>query len=253
MPTFRGIRRKKRKFKGNQHTDKNVGQSDINQEDQQQQIQLFNVNNTVNLRAVDDDDIVDQPLENELVDVSLPMDVDNGETANDYGDYNINDTPDSLNKSASSQKLERHTLISPKSAPKPQSLTGKYKYEPQTVTGYRFIDLELLSSAFKILTCPECSLSNISFKEVIKQSSAHKFKLACHCGWEYDFWSSKKTKSKKKSRGFDINKRFLYSMRNCGQGYSGMEMFCYLMDMPKPSTPKKLYEVEGTVYGAGKF
>ena len=84
MPTFRGIRRKKRKFKGNQHTDKNVGQSDINQEDQQQQIQLFNVNNTVNLRAVDDDDIVDQPLENELVDVSLPMDVDNGETANDY-------------------------------------------------------------------------------------------------------------------------------------------------------------------------
>ena len=32
------------------------------------------------------------------------MEVDNGETANDYGDYRINNTPDSLNKSASMAK-----------------------------------------------------------------------------------------------------------------------------------------------------
>ena len=40
------------------------------------------------------------------------MEVENGETANDYGDYSINNTPDSLNKSAYGQILERNTLMS---------------------------------------------------------------------------------------------------------------------------------------------
>ena len=41
------------------------------------------------------------------------MEVENGETAaNDYGDYSIDNTLDSLNKSASGQKLERNTLMS---------------------------------------------------------------------------------------------------------------------------------------------
>ena len=40
------------------------------------------------------------------------MEVENCETANDYGDYSIDNTPDFLNKSASGQKLERNTLMS---------------------------------------------------------------------------------------------------------------------------------------------
>jgi len=44
-------------------------------------------------------------------------------------------------------------------------------------------------------------------------------------------------------------------MRNGGQGFSGMEMFCYLMDMPKPSTHnlKQIKTVHKVVKTLGKI
>ena len=40
--------------------------------------------------------------------------------------------------------------------------------------------------------------------------------------------------------GFEVNKRVVYSMRSGGQGYSGIQKFCPLMNMPKPMTANLL-------------
>ena len=141
------------------------------------------------------------------------------------------------------------SISEPNQSPRSQKRT--YNYKSQPVTGYRFIDMELLSSAFQLLRCPECS-NSISFHEVNKQGCAHLLLLTC-C-WEHEFWSSKKINSSrsksanKNNSGFDINKRLLYSMKNCGQGFSSMEMFCYLMDIPKPSTHNNYLKQMKTVH-----
>ena len=53
--------------------------------------------------------------------------------------------------------------------------------------------------------------------------------MSCICGYENCFYSSEKS-----GKGFDINKRLVYSMRSCGQGFGGMERFAVCMNMPKP-------------------
>ena len=52
------------------------------------------------------------------------------------------------------------------------------------------------------------------------------------CDFEHEFTTSNKTES----WAFDVNTRIVYSMRSIGQGHSGIETFCTLMDMPKPLT-----------------
>ena len=42
--------------------------------------------------------------------------------------------------------------------------------------------------------------------------------------------------SRKNSQCFDVNKRIIYTMHACGQGYSGIEKFTSLMNIPKPMT-----------------
>ena len=96
-------------------------------------------------------------------------------------------------------------------------------------TGYRLIDIEILEYVFSLLACPECKQPMLDFSESQKFGSARKMQLECACGWQHMFWSSKK-----ECRSFDINRRFCYAMRSCGQGYSGMKQFSMLMNLPPP-------------------
>ena len=49
------------------------------------------------------------------------------------------------------------------------------------------------------------------------------------CGWKQEFSSSKK-----QGKGFEVNRRLVYSMRSLGKGHSGAKKFCTLMSMPPP-------------------
>ena len=91
------------------------------------------------------------------------------------------------------------------------------------------MDMYILQNVFNML-CPECKQNNIQFVELGKQGCARNLMLECQCGWDHTFWSSEKvnnklTKTKDPTvfRGFDINKRFFYAMRSCGQGFAGMD------------------------------
>ena len=104
----------------------------------------------------------------------------------------------------------------------------------------------IIENITNVLLCPGCIQTTIQYHKINKQGCATKVMLSCECGWEHMFWTSKKVSSNKNRntdlqsnyRGFEINKRFLYAMRNCGQGHSWLETFCTLMNMPPPSTRK---------------
>ena len=100
-------------------------------------------------------------------------------------------------------------------------------------SGYRFMDIQILRKVVELLLCPSCFLNNVKLVEHFenKKGSAINLSIECDCGYENPFYSSTKN-----GKSFDVNKRFVYAMRSCGQGFAGMERFCTLMNMPKPLT-----------------
>lgn len=102
-----------------------------------------------------------------------------------------------------------------------------------TVTGYRFVDMELLSDVFQQMMCKECGDSACLVLEDNpheRKGSASHLRVRCEaCGWVYTFYTSKKVQ-----HSFDVNKRFVYAMRSMGQEHSSMKRFCAFMNMPPP-------------------
>ena len=60
----------------------------------------------------------------------------------------------------------------------------------------------------------------------------------CNCGYEKQFYTSPRVKH---GKAFDINRRLVYSMRSCGIGYNGLELFSHLMNMPSAIGLKGLW------------
>ena len=103
----------------------------------------------------------------------------------------------------------------------------------ENISGYRIIDMELLSNVFEELCCPKCSQPNLLFSEnnCKKKGSSSMLTLNCSCGYLREFHTSRTC-----GKGYDINRRISYSMRAMGQGYMGIEKFTALMNIPKPFT-----------------
>ena len=104
----------------------------------------------------------------------------------------------------------------------------------ETISGYRLIDTEVLQSVFATLKCPECMESPLILKEDFykKKGLASLLYIECaKCAYKHEFYTSRN-----QNKSYDVNKRMVYAMRSCGQGYSGIETFTTLMDMPKPMT-----------------
>jgi hypothetical protein len=100
-------------------------------------------------------------------------------------------------------------------------------------TGYRFIDIEILSEVFQQVLCKECGESSslvLEDKKIERKGCASHLRLRCEeCGWVYKFYSSKKVK-----KSFEY-KRLIYAMRSIGKGHASMKRFCIHMDMPPPA------------------
>ena len=94
---------------------------------------------------------------------------------------------------------------------------------------FRFIDLSILSTIFKMLPCKECKQFNL---ELFENSSKRKgcassLELCCKgCDWMEEFYTSAKI-----NYFFEVNRRLVYSMRSVGCG-AAAERFCGLMNMP---------------------
>ena len=84
-----------------------------------------------------------------------------------------------------------------------------------------------------MLLCPECQTNNVQLTEnsTNKKGLASNLVLQCVCGFQKLFYTSKNV-----NKTFEVNKRMVYSMRSCGQGYAGLEKFTFCMNLPKPMT-----------------
>jgi len=104
-----------------------------------------------------------------------------------------------------------------------------------SISGYRFMDLEIMNNVINDLVCPECNEKELHLKENVgrKKGLASSLYIVCRkCEYKNDFYTSRQHTDS----SFDVNKRIVYTMRSCGQGYSGVSTLCTLMNMPKPMT-----------------
>ena len=108
---------------------------------------------------------------------------------------------------------------------------GCVKHQSSNVTGYRFIDVEILGQLFQQMVCKECGGSNsclvLEDKHTERKGSASHLRVRCiECGWVYT--------SKQIHNGFDVNRRLVYAMRSIGQGHASIKRFCAHMNIPEP-------------------
>ncbi|KAJ4447643.1 hypothetical protein ANN_09650, partial [Periplaneta americana] len=102
-------------------------------------------------------------------------------------------------------------------------------------TGYLLVDIELLSEAISgFVQCKYCSTNCISVLENSnsRRGLACRLVLVCkNCGEEHTFPSSKYT-----NNGYEVNLRFVYSMRCIGKGSAASKVLCSVLNLPKPPT-----------------
>ena len=127
------------------------------------------------------------------------------------------------NETASSSKIQHTSANTPKQS------------DPK-ITGYRFVDVEISSDMISFLCCPNCKGSGLMLHENFskKKGFASLLLIKCECGFEKEFYSSQPASAKT----HDINRRIIYTMRSIGQGYSLIQKFTALMNMPQPMTQK---------------
>ena len=107
------------------------------------------------------------------------------------------------------------------------------------LSGYRIIDMKILSNVFSMLLCPICQCETLVLHEDSSKKHGLCSSLYLKCmKWEYknDFLTSEKF-----GRSFEINQRIVYFMRSLGQRYTSIEKFNALMNIPPPMT-KNSYE-----------
>jgi len=119
-------------------------------------------------------------------------------------------------------------------------------------TGNRIMDMEVLSGVIESLNCPECNTARVKLHENFseKKGLASKLVLKCCCGFEKQFYTSKEHKQsgiQGGGRGFDINKRIVYGLRSCGQGYASLEKLLALLNMPRPMTKMNYNKIVKTI------
>lgn len=107
--------------------------------------------------------------------------------------------------------------------------------QESNITGFRLIDMEILSAIFKQLPCKECSrLELILHEDTFKRKGCASYlRLLCiSCGWIEEFYTSSQV-----SRFFEVNRRLVYAMRSIGCGSTSAKRFCGIMNMPPPPRP----------------
>ena len=145
-----------------------------------------------------------------------------------------------VNEEAHGSKSSKKLL--PKSDAE-EAMKAEERYEEEAaVTGFRFVDMELLNTAFSALRCADCGEFSIVLSEnqLKRMGCASSLRVLCeNCGWKHEFWTSKK-----EDLSFEVNRRLVYSMGSTVRGHSGAKEFCTLMNMPPPPTARAYQKMQ---------
>ena len=124
--------------------------------------------------------------------------------------------------------------VTPKSASfhKPENIKSPVK--EKKLSGYRIIDIKILSNVFSILLrqISQCETLVLHEDSSQKHGLCSSLYLKCmKCEYKNDCSTSAKV-----GRSFEINQRIVYSVRSLGQSYTGIGKFNALMNIPPPMT-----------------
>ena len=205
MPKQRTARRGKRRFSGNQFT--TVRGKKVEKD----------VNVDINEEPCDSSDAVDTPA----------------------------DTPEGVqhSPSVSAKKLSSSSGVGEEKL-KESSEYGN-DFSASSITGFRMVDMEILSGMISSLRCADCGCFTLSLMENTfdRKGCASMLRIFCNnCGWKTEEYSSKK-----QTQSFEVNRRLVYAMRSLGKGHSGAKKFCILMNMPPPSAAKPFSKSSRTI------
>ena len=160
-------------------------------------------------------------VNNESVNIENQNETTTELTTNTNPEENIDQTGDTSLLTTSREKIVDIEASTPKNS-------------QEKISGYRIVDTEILATVFNNTLCPECvnPTLNLGEHKSRKQGMASMLFITCsRCPYSYDFATSRPCK-----RGYDINRRAVYTFRSLGQGYSGLQKFTSLMNMPQPMT-----------------
>ena len=141
-------------------------------------------------------------------------------------------------ETASSSKIieiETQNTTSSAAAPTNNNVSAR-----QAPSGYRLIDISILSNIFSFLCCPDCKdtkslqLSDIDDE---KKGLARLLQLQCtSCLYTKTFFTSKQLSASEKGgrKSFDINVRSVYACRQIGAGHEQLKKMCIYLNMPSP-------------------
>ena len=103
----------------------------------------------------------------------------------------------------------------------------------KVIHGYRLVDMTLLGSILNRLCCPKCFKQTLALEEDTKNKKGFSscLEVVCECGFKITTHTSERC-----GKGFEVNRRMVYAMRACGQGFTGVERFATFLNMPKPMT-----------------
>ena len=87
-----------------------------------------------------------------------------------------------------------------------------------------------------MLCCPECHSNSLQLNDDLakKNGCANSMKLTCIERW----WCQEFYTSQQIGGAFEVNKRLVYGMRCIGQGFSGANKFCTMLNLPSLPTKK---------------
>lgn len=117
----------------------------------------------------------------------------------------------------------------------------------EELSGYCFIDLSILNTAFNFTACPSClSTGSLKLSDYVncKKGLSRMLQLSCgSCPYQSKFRTSKEIdrivkgdgdKNKGGNKYMEVNARAVYGMRAIGAGHKQLEKFCSYMNMPEP-------------------
>ena len=105
----------------------------------------------------------------------------------------------------------------------------------ELLSGYRLIDINILSILFKHVSCSRCKPVGLLLTQ--KQQKLDKL-LCLHFLVLTVTGNMNSFPHQKKSKMYEINYKAVYSMRRCGKGYQGLRKSLALIDHPPPMTDK---------------
>ena len=136
------------------------------------------------------------------------------------------------------QKLQKRSPASLKKVKSIRNLSCRSMSE-----GYRLFDMSILSTLISSLACPECYECTFFIDEQYEKRKGLASCVSVNCS-SCDYINGSYTSQTictskiQGAKPMEINYRAVYAARTVGQGYSGLEKLCGMLNLPRPMTCK---------------